>query len=82
MEPKFCKDCKHFKEAGGFVVPFGGSSVGWPASCNQPQERDLVHGRKTPANPSRMREANGPCGLTGVLWESKSEAPEPLGGSV
>lgn len=68
-EPKFCKDCKHFNEAGA-VTAFG-ASFSWPERCNQPPERDLIYGRKIPASPHLMRDGKGACGIEARLWEEK-----------
>jgi hypothetical protein len=72
-EPKFCKDCKHFRE-GGAVALFG-SGFAWPESCAQPPERDLIHGYKITADPRRMRGEHGACKPEALLWEEKP-APE------
>lgn len=76
-EPKFCKDCKHYKEA--WAVGFYSNSA-WasgPETCNQPLERELIHGRKIPAVPQQMREERGACKPAGLLWEEKP-APAPV----
>lgn len=74
-EPKFCKDCKHFKAAGAVYVM--GYGFGWSDGCNQPPERDLIHGRKTPADPGRMRSERGACKPEALLWEEKPPEPPP-----
>lgn len=74
-EPKFCKDCKHYGEAG--AVSFYGCGFAWPSMCHQPPERDLVTGLKTPGTPRTMRMEGRECGPEGLLWEEKPPAPPP-----
>jgi hypothetical protein len=72
-EQKFCKDCRHFSDA--LRV---GNHVVFPDSCNQPPERELIHGRKTPANPTRMRSEDGACKPEALLWQERpTEPPKP-----
>ena len=74
-EPKFCKDCKHFKDAWAYVCPFTGGCVSGPESCNQPPERELIRGNKIGADPIQMRSEEGACKPEAMLWEEKP-APE------
>ncbi len=71
-EPKFCKDCKHFVDAG--AISIFGVGMSWSESCHQPPERDLIHGRKISVCPREMRSASGACGAEALLWEQK---PQP-----
>jgi hypothetical protein len=79
QEPKFCKDCKHYRPAGA-VYLFG--VVGsWPDFCYHPKnisEPDLVRGRSWPmSKPEELREPDANCGPDGAMFEAKPPEPPP-----
>ncbi len=62
-EPKFCKDCAHFL----------GDARKFPeCTAPVPEHLDLVHG-KYAGFCHGMREANGPCGPEGKLFQPPAE---------
>jgi hypothetical protein len=68
-EMRFCKDCKHYKEAAGGAA--FGVVITVPDLCFAVVKYDLVSGARIPDSPKYMRKI-GDCGEDGKLWEAKS----------
>lgn len=60
-EPKFCRDCRHYRDITTCVVTYDHSPC-------------LVTGigdRRFGGNPYALRSTGGDCGPDGKLWEAK-----------
>ncbi len=69
-EPKFCKDCKHFRPEVVLIYGYGAT----PSRCQHPEFRDLVTGIAS-VSPALMRKER--CGTKGIFWEQKPPEPAP-----
>lgn len=69
-EPKFCKDCKHFKKYELIAGPFG--SIGGEGNCEHPSLVNVVYGNRLSVDASTRRHPNSTtgCGYLGLQFEA------------
>jgi hypothetical protein len=73
-EPKFCKDCKHFKQYEYVWTPFG--YQGGDENCEHPSLVDVIHGKRLSVTAESQRHRNSlGCGYEGKQFEAGERTP-------
>ena len=78
-EPKFCKDCKHFKAYPATPIPWGGVIGGYDR-CEHPSLMNVVFGTQLSIDADSRRDRNSTtgCGYDALQFEAGAQTPGTL----